>query len=75
MVKKGRMWVRLSSMIIGDNPCGCTSDESAGVPIAIIDRGTEHYIGKIVCENAEEKTVGAWENFHSVCNEIVRKIG
>ena len=44
--------------IIDNNPWGCTSYTSNGATVAAVVRGTEHYSGKVVYENAEAKTVG-----------------
>jgi|GEM_PF-3746499 len=44
--------------ITENNPWGCTSYTSNGATVAGVVRGTEHYSGKIVYENAEAKTVG-----------------
>ncbi len=44
--------------VIDNNPWGCTSYTSNGATVAAVVRGSEHYSGKIVYENAEAKTVG-----------------
>jgi hypothetical protein len=44
--------------VIENNPWGCTSHTSNNHTVAGVVRGSEHYTGKIVYENAEAKTVG-----------------
>ena len=44
--------------IIDNNPWGCTSYTSGSETVAPVVRGSEHYSGKIVYENAQAKTVG-----------------
>jgi len=44
--------------IIDNNPWGCTSYTSNNETVAAVVRGTEHYSGKVVYENAQAKTVG-----------------
>ncbi|PWR69705.1 hypothetical protein [Methanospirillum lacunae] len=44
--------------VIENNPWGCTSYTSNNETVAGVVRGSEHYSGKIVYENAEAKTVG-----------------
>nr|WP_319537817.1 hypothetical protein [uncultured Methanospirillum sp.] len=44
--------------IIDNNPWGCTSYTSNNETVAAVVRGSEHYSGKVVYENAQAKTVG-----------------
>jgi len=44
--------------VIDNNPWGCTPYTSSNETVSAVVRGSEHYSGKVVYENAQAKTVG-----------------